>query len=128
LSDTDTLEHTPLTDDMNSNYHLFFNDAANTGCVWGLQDDEGWAQCGSEKYAETTVIPFWSQPEYAEIHRKDDWAGYHVVAISLEEFLDDWLTGMHEDVLLVGINWNDDLEGEDHEPLDILHEFEQALI
>jgi hypothetical protein len=45
----------------------------------------------------------------------------------LEEFLDDWLTGMHEDVLLVGVNWGESLEGEDFEPLDILHEFEKAL-
>lgn len=116
-----------LTDDIDNNYRLFFNDAVNTGCVWALQSEEGWAQCGSEKYTETAVIPFWSQPEYAEVHKQDDWEGYQVVAISLEEFLDDWLTGMHEDVILVGINWNQSLEGDDHEPLDILHEFEQAL-
>lgn len=116
-----------LVSNLEENYHSFFSDAVNMGCVWGLQNEEGWAQCGSEKYPETAVIPFWSQPEYAKVHCQDDWSDYQVIAVSLEEFLDDWLTGMHEDVLLVGINWNDELEGDDYEPLDILHEFEQAL-
>lgn len=116
-----------LTQNTDENYRLFFNEAVNTGCVWALQSETGWGQCASEKYSESTVIPFWSQPEYAEAHQQDEWADYEVVAISLEEFLDDWLTGMHEDVLLVGINWNEALEGEEYEPLDILHEFEHAL-
>ncbi|MBX2809221.1 MAG: DUF2750 domain-containing protein [Cellvibrionaceae bacterium] len=97
------------------------------GCLWGLESAEGWAQCASEKHADTVVMPFWSQPEYAEIHRCDQWQDYRVTAIALEEFLDDWLLGMHKDVVLVGINWNAQLEGEEYEPLDILHEFEQAL-
>jgi hypothetical protein len=45
----------------------------------------------------------------------------------MEEFLDDWLPGMHSDVLLVGINWNLDLEGDEIEPLDLLEEFESEL-
>ncbi len=44
-----------------------------------------------------------------------------------EEFLDDWLPGMHSDVLLVGVNWNVDLEGAEIEPLDLLEEFEAEL-
>ncbi len=116
-----------MTDSHLDNYRQFFVDAVNTGCVWGLQSNQGWAQCDSEKYKDTLVIPFWSQPEYVEPHRQDEWSEYDIVAISLEEFLDDWLTGMHEDVLLVGINWDDDLNGDDYEPLDILYEFEQAL-
>ncbi len=118
---------TTLSDDYDENYSIFFQESVDTGCVWGLQSDEGWAQCDSEKYKDTPVIPFWSQPEYAESHCQNEWSGYEVVAIALEEFLDDWLTGMHEDVLLIGINWNEALEGEEHEPLDVLHEFEQML-
>jgi hypothetical protein len=49
------------------------------------------------------------------------------VAIDLEEFLDDWLPGMHNDVLMVGVNWNADLEGQEMEPLDLLEEFESEL-
>lgn len=116
----------PTKNDENS-YIEFFIDAIATGCVWGLESEEGWAQCTSEKYSDTPVMPFWSQPEYAERHQQDEWAQYKVVAISLEEFMDDWLTGMHEDVLLVGINWDEALVGEDYEPLDVLHEFETTI-
>ena len=116
-----------LTDHQEKNDAQFFTDAIATGCIWGLQNEEGWAQCESKRYPQTLVMPFWSQPEYAQIHQQDEWSNYQVVAISLEEFLDDWLTGMHQDVILVGINWNDQLYGEDYEPLDILSEFENLL-
>lgn len=116
-----------LADNDEKNYIQFFVDAVYTGCVWGLQGEEGWAQCESERYKNTPVIPFWSQPEYAKEHQQDEWLKYEVTAIALEEFLDDWLPGMHEDVLLVGINWDESLEGEDYEPLDVLQEFEAAL-
>jgi len=45
----------------------------------------------------------------------------------MEEFLDDWLPGMHADVLMVGVNWTADLEGQEMEPLDLLEEFESEL-
>lgn len=49
------------------------------------------------------------------------------MALSLDEFLEDWLPGMHEDVYLVGVNWNQDLEGLEIEPLDLLEEIENEL-
>lgn len=119
---------TTLSNDEEGNYYQFFEDAINMGCVWGLQNDEGWALCDSEKHKELMVIPFWSQPEFAQCHAEGDWQGYEVVAIALEEFMDDWLTGMHQDVVLVGINWNTALEGEEYEPLDILHVFESDYL
>lgn len=45
--------------------------------------------------------------------------------ISLEEFLDDWLPGMHEDVILVGVNWNGEMEGAEVEPLDLLEDVDK---
>ena len=116
-----------LGEDFDQNYQQFFENAVAMGCVWGLEGGDGWAQSESEKYPNALVIPFWSQPEYAELHRKDEWADYQVVPIALAEFLDDWLPGMHEDVILAGINWNEELDGDDYEPLDVLSAFEQAL-
>jgi hypothetical protein len=34
---------------------------------------------------------------------------------------------MHADVLMVGVNWTADLEGQEMEPLDLLEEFEAEL-
>jgi hypothetical protein len=118
-----------LSNNHEENHRLFFEEAVSTGCVWGLQhSDESWALSASEKHPDTNVMPFWSQPEYAQCHATDDWADHEVVAISLEEFLEDWLLGMHNDVVLVGINWDAELEGEEHEPLDVLDTFENEFL
>jgi len=116
-----------LNDDLDANYNQFLTDAVDTGCVWGLEGPDGWALCDSESYPDAQVMPFWSQPEFAELHCVDEWRIYKVVAVSTEEFLDDWLPGMHDDQFLVGINWNADLAGMEVEPLDLLEDFESAL-
>lgn len=118
---------TELSDDFSENIDRFIVEAMENGCVWGLQSEEGWALCASEDYDDVDVMPLWSQETFARHHCRDEWADYTPVAIELEEFLEDWLPGMHEDVLLVGVNWNDELEGGEMEPLDLLEEFEQEL-
>jgi hypothetical protein len=115
---------TELSDDVDESLDQFIVEAIEQGCVWGLQGPEGWALCASEKYENSDVMPLWSRDEFARVHCQEDWQDYTPVPIELEELLDDWLPGMHEDVLLVGINWNADLEGEEMEPLDLLEEFE----
>lgn len=122
-----TIALDPLGDDSDENLDRFIVEAMAQGCVWGLQGSEGWALCGSENHDEVDVIPFWSQEAFASVHCKDDWSGYAPVAIELEEFLEDWLPGMHDDVMLLGINWNADLEGDEIEPLDLLEEFDMEI-
>lgn len=117
----------PLSDNDSENFDRFIVEAIENGCVWSLQGPEGWALCGSEKYENTDVMPFWSQEAFARVHCQEDWKDYEPVAIELEEFLEDWLTGMHEDVILAGINWDEELEGVEMEPLDLLEEFDQEL-
>lgn len=104
----------------------FYDDALATGCVWvlALANDEGFALCDSELHDDTPVMPFWSQPELAQRHCVDDWSCYQPVPVSTEEWLDEWLPGLHEDMILVGLNWAEDLEGDEHEPLEILEAFE----
>ncbi|WP_075188296.1 DUF2750 domain-containing protein [Teredinibacter haidensis] len=121
---TDTLEM--LGEDFDENYDIFIEDALETGCVWGLEGSDGWALCSSLQNEELEVMPMWSQPEYAKWHCKEEWKDYKVVPISLEELLDEWLPGMHEDVLLVGVNWNTEMEGEEVEPLDLLEDVDKA--
>jgi hypothetical protein len=107
-------------------YLQFIEESIHCGCLWGLEGPEGWALCGSEKYQDTEVMPFWSQPEMAEIHCQDEWEDYRVVPIALAEFIDEWLPGMHSDVFLVGINFDAEMEGEEVEPLDLLADFDKA--
>lgn len=116
-----------LGNDFEENYARFIVEAIDCGCIWGLEGPEGWALCPSEKYDKTDVMPFWSQPEFAEQHRQDEWKDYQVIPVSLEEFLEEWLPGMHDDVFLVGANWTSDLEGLEVEPLDLLKDIEDEL-
>jgi|TARA_B110000238_G_C15920146_1_gene350095 hypothetical protein len=118
----------PLSDDLQENLDRLVVECLDNGCVWGLQDAEGnWSLVSSIDNDSIDVIPFWSAEGLAQALCNGDWKVYKPVAIELEEFLDDWLPGMHADVLMVGINWNTDLEGQEMEPLDLLEEFEAEL-
>ncbi len=113
-----------LSDDLDENYARFMAEAEETGCVWGLEGDGGFALCPSNISEGLDVIPLWSQPEFAKVHCVEEWSVYKPVPIALEELLDEWLPGMHDDTLLVGINWKADMDGEEVEPLDLLEDFE----
>lgn len=103
-------------------------ESMSRGCVWGLRDAEGsWAVVASNQSSSINVMPFWSCQETAVLACSDAWCIYTPVAIDLEEFLDDWLPGMHADVLMVGVNWTLELEGVEMEPLDLLEEFESEM-
>lgn len=118
----------PLSDDLQENLDRLVVECLENGCIWGLQDQEGnWSLVSSMDNDSIDVIPFWSDQRMAQALCTGDWEVYKPVAIEMEEFLDDWLPGMHSDVLMTGINWNEDLEGQEMEPLDLLEEFEAEL-
>lgn len=108
-----------LTSDLNANYQRFIEHVQESGQVWGLQSDEGWVIVDSTEYEETEVMPFWSEESYAREHCVGEWEDFEPVAMDLSEFLEDWLVGMAEDGVLVGPNWNSELEGLEVEPEDI---------
>lgn len=117
----------PLGKNMEENIDRFVLEVIASGLVWGLEGGDGWAVCPSEQNAELDVMPFWSQEEFAQRHCEQDWAIYKPVPISLEEFLEDWLPGLHEDLIMVGANWDEDLEGYELEPLDLLEDIEGQM-
>lgn len=116
-----------LSQNHEENIDRFVAEIIATGLVWGLEGDDGWALCPSEENSELDVMPFWSQEAFAKLHCAGEWSVFQPVAISLEEFLDEWLPGLHQDVLMVGANWNAELEGYELEPLDLLEDIEGQL-
>ena len=116
-----------LTADLNANYQRFIEDILELGQVWGLQSEEGWVVVDSTEYEESEVMPFWSDENYAKNHCVGEWAEFKPVAMDLEEFVEDWLTGMSDDGILVGPNWNDDLEGLEVEPEELMRQLNNAL-
>lgn len=112
--------------DFEAVYDAFIATIRKTGQVWGLcgNSAEGWATCPSAAYEETDVLPFWSRESLAQALCTEEWAIYTPTLIPLEEFVHDWLPGMHEDDALVGPDWSVDLEGLELEPADVAAELE----
>lgn len=111
--------------DFEARYDAFIAEVKQGGTVWGLcTSADNWAVCASAAYEETDVMPFWSSEAAAKAQCTGEWAIFSVQPIPLEEFYNDWLPGMHEDDLLVGPNWDDNLEGLEVEPADVAAELE----
>jgi Protein of unknown function (DUF2750). len=108
-----------LTSDLNANYELLLTQARETGVLWGLQFGEDWVVCDSNDFAETDVLPLWSSEEAARAHCVEEWSDYSPVAIDLEIFFDEWVNDLGEDGVLIGTNWNDDLDGLEVDPLEL---------
>ncbi|MEN9433675.1 MAG: hypothetical protein RLZZ422_1264 [Pseudomonadota bacterium] len=113
--------------DFEAAYDAFIAEVKQTGQVWGLNSDDGWATCPSAFFEETDVIPFWSNEAAAKLHCTEEWSHYQPEAISLNEFLTDWLPGMHEDDIMVGPNWDEELEGLEIEPQDLAAELDDSI-
>lgn len=109
-----------LTDDLHANYQRFIENIQESGQVWSLQTTDGWVIVDSAEYEDSEVMPFWSEEAYAKQLCVGEWENFKPAAISFEEFVEDWLAGMDEDGVLVGPNWNADLDGLEVEPIEIL--------
>jgi hypothetical protein len=83
----------------------FVAEAKSTGLVWAIRDEGGYpAPMNAEG---ERAMPFWSKQSRAEkiIKTVPAYAGFNAEQIELEKFLDEWLSGLEEDGLSVGLNW-----------------------
>lgn len=99
------------------NHQRFIERVLANLTVWGLKSEDGWAVCSSNEYEETDVMPFWSDEAYARRAAKGEWENYIAAKIPLDEFIDGWLKGMHEEGVLVGTNWDAGLSGKEIEAI-----------
>ena len=111
-----------VTTQAEENHARFIREVRDSGLVWGLKSDQGWAVCESNEYEDTDVYPFWSDRSSAALHCTDEWAVYEPTSLSLEIFLETWLPGMAEDGVLIGTNWDEELSGLEVEPFDLARE------
>lgn len=110
-----------LISDLNDNHRRFVERVKESGVVWGLKAEDGWAICPSNEH-DCNVMPFWSDEAYARRCAVKEWSGHTPTAIDIDSFIDHWLRGMHEDGMLVGTNFNADMAGLEVEPIDIAKE------
>jgi hypothetical protein len=118
---------TQLTDDPQANYDLFVARVQETGAVWGLMDEDGWAGCESIEYPGESVFPFWSEEADARVHCVGEWAAYIPTRIEIDTFCEEWLSGMDDDGVLVGANWDAELTGLEVEPLELAEALGYAI-
>ncbi|MBX9966785.1 DUF2750 domain-containing protein [Priestia aryabhattai] len=116
-----------LTVNSKRRYANFVKRVSESKVVWGLKSEDGWCVCESNEYEETAVMLFWSDEAYVKQCAVEEWSNYKPTSIALEEFMNNWIYGMHNDDLLVGVNWNAKLIGLEVEPYDLLNELEDLL-
>ena len=89
-------------------YYHFISRIVDWEEIWSLKTDEGWASVVSE---ERMCIPFWPHPKYAEYFARNNWEGYKPAYISLDDFIDKWLPGMHKDSNFAAVFPNQNMKG-----------------
>ncbi|WP_439882389.1 DUF2750 domain-containing protein [Pontibacter sp. MBLB2868] len=113
--------------DIEKNYRSFISKIVESDKVWGLTHNDTWATSSSSEFEDTEVILFWSEESGAAACAEDDWEGYKAESISVVEFLENWCVGMYSDALLVGANWDAELNGKEIEPLVVALDVVQEL-
>src|SRR5688572_15034426 len=94
-----------------ANHERFVARVAEKEIVWGLASPRGFAVCPSNEDEERTVLMFWSDRAYASRVKQSAFAEYEPAEITLFDFLFRWLSGMEQDGVLAGTNFNGDLAG-----------------
>ncbi|MBB4694914.1 DUF2750 domain-containing protein [Paractinoplanes abujensis] len=82
----------------------FRREAAGEGRVYSIRDGGGLA---APSVGAGRAVPFWSKPTRAGrvVDQVEAYRGFEVVAVDVDEWLDEWLPGFERDGMLVGINW-----------------------
>ncbi|WP_341502440.1 DUF2750 domain-containing protein [Gallaecimonas sp. GXIMD4217] len=106
----------------NAQYKAFLDAIHQGQQVWGLQSEEGWLVCASSDFENTEVMPFWSSKEGAERHCNEEWTAYEASAVPLAEFAGAWLAELDEEGILIGTDWDADLEGPEIEPSTVVRD------
>src|SRR4051794_16619526 len=101
------------------NHERFVQRAAEQEVVWGLASPKGFAVCPSNEDEQRTVLMFWSDRAHAMRVKQGNFPEYEPAEISLFDFLFRWLTGMQQDRVLAGTNFNGDLAGREIEAEDL---------
>ncbi|MFC3033132.1 DUF2750 domain-containing protein [Pseudoalteromonas fenneropenaei] len=111
--------------ELESDVVTFVSNARIADKVWALSaEDGGLVVCDSNQFDETDVLLLWDDEAKAKAQCKEEWAEFSPVAISLADFLDEWIEDLNADDALVGLNWNDDNVCIEIEPTSLAHALE----
>ncbi|WP_116787276.1 DUF2750 domain-containing protein [Flavobacterium psychrotrophum] len=120
------------TADVQLKQEKFIKTICETGIVYGLENEEGFATSYSNEYENedgepVEVICFWSEKAYANDCIKEDWSTFNIAEIPLADFIENWCIGMHNDELLAGTDFDSNMFGTETEPLAIIIQIIEEL-
>ena len=92
-----------LKNDISKQYEYFIKKVADYEQVWSIRANNGWATLGE---GERKFFPVWPRKEFADICLNGEWENYYCESIELEEFIDDWISGLKEDNIRITVMWN----------------------
>ena len=111
-----------------ANHERFVSRVTESEVVWGLETATGFAACPSNgDNDERPVSMFWSDRGYARRVQQNHFPEHEPAEISLFDFLFRWLSGMEDDGVLAGTNWNGDLAGREVEPSEVRDQLLDAM-
>ncbi|WP_306350393.1 DUF2750 domain-containing protein [Flavobacterium sp. '19STA2R22 D10 B1'] len=110
----------------------FIKKICQTGIVYGLKSNSGFATSSSNDYEDAEgnpvdVICFWSEEALAKACAKDSWDAYAPKEIALDEFIEEWCIGMYNDEILVGTEFDQNMFGYEIEPPALILEIIKEL-
>jgi hypothetical protein len=84
----------------------FYRDVSKSRTVWTLRDGGGYP--APKNREGVRAQPFWSSRSRAEriVSTVAAYAGFDVVEVSLDAFLDKWLPSLEKGGIRVGVNWS----------------------
>jgi hypothetical protein len=113
-------------------HERFIKQTCQSGVVWGLENQDGFAMTSSAEFEDSDgeaseVLCFWSEVGMAKLCINDEWENYKTAKVELADFMENWCIGMFEDELLVGVDFDEQLEGLELDPLDLILELCEEL-
>lgn len=86
---------------------VFVDNSKASQTIWALQDPQtdDWVVCDSVEYSDTDVMPLWSNEAGANAYCTQEWQGYKAVAITVDDYLEHWVSDLNYDGVLVGLDW-----------------------
>ena len=119
--------------DIELKHKRFIREVIQNQEVWSLKNDRGYVSSLSNHFEDEEERPlllqiFWSSSKEARVCSRNIWPEekFSLESIPLEEFIEFWCSGMYQDNVIIGTNFDHQLFGYEEAPLilakDLLHE------
>lgn len=101
-----------------SNHSLsdFSQAVIESGELWVLSVDDEFVVVDSIEFDNTDVMPIFSSQAKAQALCVDDWSSYQPLAIELETFFEEWLPSLDQDQVMLALDLDENLVGDELEP------------